>query len=1100
MRRPLYLLLVLAMILSSISGVTTSFAKGGNDGPLDIPIFLKAVTIHPAKGTTPALPDDLRIDRWGPGESGYYIIQFRGPVQASWKHRLQAMGVEFLEYIPDFAFKVRMPASITTSMTSMPEINWMDIFQPGYKISPTLQRQGENLLHVKVERGIAASQVAAAIQNLGARVVGGNGQVLRVWASDAQIDAIARIPDVAWIEPFTIRERHNEYGAGVIMGANQANTNGYDGSTQIVAVADTGLGGGTPETAHVDVPANRIVAIYDWPAADDPGCYDAINDGSQDVDSGHGTHTTLSVLGDGDANGMGKGTAPAARLIFQSVEDYVDMQGICSLYYQDGYYLLGLPDDIRDLFQQAYDAGARIHSNSWGSSQAGAYTDDAVNADDFMWNHPDMLITFSAGNDGKDGDSDGYVDENSMGSPATAKNVLSVGASENQRQDGYPCDTSLDYTDCAAQNGMNNIFTYNQAWPDDFPADPIASDPLAGNPEQMAGFSSRGPTDDGRIKPDVVAPGTFILSGYSDMYQQGYDAQPNPQNNAWQYDGWGYPYNQYYKYMGGTSMSNPLTAGAAAVVRDFYQKAYNHDASAALVKATLINSAVDMLDENNDGVNDNAYPIPNNHEGWGRVDVAAATDGTAQFVDSTDSLNTGGSVSYAYTVGSSGSPFKVTLVWTDYPGSTSAAKALVNDLDLVVTSPSGQIYQGNVFANGWSTTGGAADRINNVENVYVQNAEAGTWTVQVKGYNVPSGPQTFALVVDGAFGTAPTPTPTNTPVPPTPTPTNTPVPPTPTPTNTPVPPTPTPTNTPVPPTPTPTNTPVPPTPTPTNTPVPPTPTPTNTPVPPTPTPTNTPVPPTPTPSAGTLIYVSSSTSGTVGGVSFKDEDILVYNTATDTWSMYFDGSDVGLGGTDINAFTILDDGSILLSVNTSASLSIGTIQDEDIVKFIPSSTGSNTAGTFEWYFDGSDVGLDASGEDIDAIGFDSNGNLVVSVLGRFGAGGLSGRDEDLWQFTATSLGANTSGSWSMYFDGSDVGLSDSYDEDVWGTWLDAQGDIYLTTRGVFSVPGVSGDGADIFTFTPTSLGKNTAGSYQMYWDGSAYGFGGERMDGFFIQP
>ncbi len=238
----------------------------------------------------------------------------------------------------------------------------------------------------------------------------------------------------------------------------------------------------------------------------------------------------------------------------------------------------------------------------------------------------------------------------------------------------------------------------------------------------------------------------------------------------------------------------------------------------------------------------------------------------------------------------------------------------------------------------------------------------------------------------------------------------------------------------------------------------------------------------------------------MGGIRFRDEDILVYNTATDTWSMYFDGSDVGLGGTDINAFTILDDGSILLSVNTSASLSIGTIQDEDIVKFIPSSTGSNTAGTFEWYFDGSDVGLNASGEDIDAIGIDSNGNLIISVLGRFSAGGLSGRDEDLWQFTATSLGANTSGSWSMYFDGSDVGLSNSSDEDVWGTWLDAQGDIYLTTRGAFSVPGVSGDGADIFTFTPTSLGKNTAGSYQMYWDGSAHGFGGERMDGFFIQP
>ena len=247
------------------------------------------------------------------------------------------------------------------------------------------------------------------------------------------------------------------------------------------------------------------------------------------------------------------------------------------------------------------------------------------------------------------------------------------------------------------------------------------------------------------------------------------------------------------------------------------------------------------------------------------------------------------------------------------------------------------------------------------------------------------------------------------------------------------------------------------------------------------------------------MYVSSSTSGSSGGVSYKDEDIIVYDTANDTWSMYFDGSDVGLGGTDINAFTILSDGSILISVNTSANLDIGSVQDEDIIKFIPTSTGPNTAGSFEWYLDGSDVGLSDLGEDIDAIGFDSDGNLIISTLGAFSAGGVSGRDEDLWKFTATSLGQNSSGSWSQYFDGSDVGLADSGDEDVWGTWLDANGDIYLTTRNIFSVNGVSGDGADIFIFTPTSLGKTTSGSFQMYWDGSAHGFGGERADGFFIE-
>jgi len=1097
MRRSLYVILVLALLAASLPGIATSFAQGG-DEPLPIPIRLRVRTFTPADAPQAVTPEDLAalVD------NNYFIVQFRGPIDPAWKAQVEALGVEFLDYLPDFAFKVRMNAALIPQIRRQPHINWIGGFLPEYKISPSLRRADNNLLHVKIEKGVGLEDAAAAVAATGAQIIGGNGQVLRVLATASQIDALAAVPDVAWIEGFTIREKHNEYGGGVIMGSNAANANGYDGSTQTVAVADTGLGGGTAATAHPDIPSNRIVAIYDWPAADSSGCYDAINDGPQDVDSGHGTHTSASVLSDGDANGMGKGTAPAAKLVFQATEDYADMQGICSLLYKDGYYLLGLPDDIRDLFSQAYNAGARIHSNSWGSSKAGEYTDDAVNADDFMWNHRDMLITFSAGNDGKDGNSDGYVDEDSMGSPATAKNVLSVGASENERGDNYPCDSNLDYTDCAAQGGANDLFTYNEAWPDDFPADPIASDLLAGNAEQMAGFSSRGPTDDGRIKPDVVAPGTYILSAYSDMYQQGYDPAPNPQNNDWQYDGWGFPYSAQYKYMGGTSMSNPLTAGGAAVVRDFYQKAYGHAASAALTKATLINSAVDMLDENNDGVNDNAYPIPNNHEGWGRVNLAQATDGSAQFVDETSGLNTNGVITYQYSVNSAGSPFKVTLVWTDYPGSAGAAKTLVNDLDLKVTSPGGEVYYGNVFNGGWSTTGGGADRTNNVENVYVQAAASGTWTVEVKGYNVPNGPQPFALVVDGVFGsTPPTATPTNTPIP-TATPTDTPVP-TATPTNTPAP-TATPTNTPVP-TATPTNTPGP-TATPTNTPIPTAP-PTDTPVP-TATPTNTPIPtatptdtptPTPTPGSGAdVIYVSSTSRGSVAGVSFKDEDILKYDTATGVWSLYFDGSDVGLSK-DVNAFTIMDDGSILLSFDRVTGLSIGAVQDEDIIRFIPTSLGSHTAGSFEWYFDGSDVGLDSRGEDIDAIGFTADGKLVISTVGNFSAGGLSGKDEDLWVFTASSLGQNTSGSWEQYFDGSDVGLSQSGYEDVYGAWIASDGDIYLTTRGNFSVPGLSGDGSDIFTFTPSSLGANTSGAYNAYWDGSEHGFGGEIVDGIFIQ-
>jgi len=485
------------------------------------------------------------------------------------------------------------------------------------------------------------------------------------------------------------------------------------------------------------------------------------------VDSGHGTHVALSVVGDGAAGGLGRGTAPGARLVFQAVEDFLDWYGLCNtLDAPDGYYLPGIPEDLGELYQQAYAAGARIHSNSWGVNDAGEYSTQSAQTDDFIWRHPDMAITFSAGNAGVDANGDGVVDDDSIGSPATAKNVITVGASENDRQGNYACDTGLGYPSrdayqpnltCGDMGGQNILGEYGTRWAENYPADPLASDLTAGNAEQMASFSSRGPTDDGRIKPDVVAPGTWVLSGYSALFQEGYGDTVNAQTGDFQLDGWGMPVNAQYKYFGGTSMSNPLTAGAATVARDFYQKAHGHNASAALVKATVINSAVDMLDENNDGADDNDFPIPNMHEGWGRVNVAAATDGNHLFFDEASGVHTADSVTYQVPVATAGAPLRISLVWSDFPAATVAASTLVNDLDLTATAPDGTVYLGNVFAGGWSQTGGAADRVNNVENVYVAAASPGAWTVQVTGYNVPMGPQPFALVIDGDFAQVDTP-------------------------------------------------------------------------------------------------------------------------------------------------------------------------------------------------------------------------------------------------------------------------------------------------------------------------------------------------------
>jgi hypothetical protein len=291
---------------------------------------------------------------------------------------------------------------------------------------------------------------------------------------------------------------------------------------------------------------------------------------------------------------------------------------------------------------------------------------------------------------------------------------------------------------------------------------------------------------------------------------------------------------------------------------------------------------------------------------------------------------------------------------------------------------------------------------------------------------------------------------------------------------------------------------------PTDTPIPPTatatPTPTATSVAPTATPTTTPIPPTPTPtpSSSDVIYVSSSTDGNAGGVAFADEDILSYDRSTGVWAMVFDGSDVGRT-VDLNAFHFLSDGSILMSFDAAGTISgLGTVDDSDIVRFTPTSLGATTAGTFAWYFDGSDVGLTTTGEDIDGLTVLPDGRLIISTEGNPNASGVSGGDEDLLVFTPTSLGSTTSGTWALYFDGSDVGLTTT-NENLVGVWSAiANGPVYLSTLGAFSVSGVSGDGADIFICTPGSLGGTTSCTFSMYWDGSANGFAGEVVDDLFI--
>ena len=237
-------------------------------------------------------------------------------------------------------------------------------------------------------------------------------------------------------------------------------------------------------------------------------------------------------------------------------------------------------------------------------------------------------------------------------------------------------------------------------------------------------------------------------------------------------------------------------------------------------------------------------------------------------------------------------------------------------------------------------------------------------------------------------------------------------------------------------------------------------------------------------------------SQVVDGVSVANEDILAFDGTE--FTMYFDGSDVGIGGLALSAFAIIGDDEILMSFTSSTSaLGIGTVDDSDIVKFHATSLGSSTEGWFEFYFDGSDVGLSSSSEDIDALELLPNGNLLISTLGSLSVSGASGRDEDLFQFIPATLGPTTAGAWSLYLDGSDVRLSRSA-EDIDGVAVDTAGEIYLSTLGSFSVSGLSGRDEDVFAFSPTSTGSSTSGTFSspLFFDGSTHGISSNDIKAF----
>jgi subtilisin family serine protease len=723
-------------------------------------IRLQAGQFDPLRGE-PSLPNGLRATV-GPAPAAY-LVQLTGPIRSTWRDALEEAGARLLGYVPDLAFLAWMDGPTRDRVAELPMVRWVGPYHPAYKLSPDLEEYSGPVrveLFPVEEEPLGALAQASGL-GLAPSVV--TTTTLALSLDQTQLASVAAWPEVVWIQPQRLPQLHNDQAARII-GAPSLWQRGYVGEGQMVAFADSGLDTGVDGSQVGDIHPdldNRVDAIASWPVADwnYGGCWAAnqgADDGAADLSSGHGTHVVGTAAGNGAAsNGTYEGMAPQSSIAFQALEQWTDWEGpdCFSLGLTDGYYLTGIPASLRLLFSQAYGTPdpedpwkARIHSNSWGYASNGAYTAEAYDVDRFVWDRPLMTIIFSAGNNGCDGtfdplasqrcsgEADGYVDEDSLDYPASAKNAIAVGASESWRP--VPCPNS-------------SCKTWGDFFLNSFPAEPTRTDLTADSKDHVAAISSRGPvgqeTGDpsvdkiGRIKPDLVAPGTWIASVRA----------------RWASDpGLGQPIDEYYKYNFGTSMAAAVVAGAVADLREFYtEELLVSNPSAALLKATLLNSALDLQGYGNP-LQEAGQPTPNNHEGWGRLNLTGATSSQLAYWDPI-SVSTGDSVTKTRYIGNSQVPMRVTLVWSDYPKTLPVSfPDLVNDLDLEVIAPDGTRYRGNagLYTSGPCLRDGLWDQCNNVERVAIDNPQPGSYKFVVHGYNIPQPLQPSALVAKAGFG------------------------------------------------------------------------------------------------------------------------------------------------------------------------------------------------------------------------------------------------------------------------------------------------------------------------------------------------------------
>ncbi len=705
----------LAVVLALGCTVPAAFAA-----PVSATIRLNSIVLDTSN--PPTVPDALRVKPGDGIDGDVVLVQFAGPVTSEQRRKLDATALAVFAYLPDNAFVVRLPpGKAMGDVARAIGANWIGSYQPLYKISRDAaairaaspiekagdQNKGFRSLMIQVYPDADLRDTVESIRNLGVKAIAGASSNpyfsrIRLLLNNAEIAAVredlARLPQVFWIDLEPRRALLNDTTVWVGQSGLSAGmttpifSHGIYGVGQTIAVLDTGLDAdmcyfrdparGLPPTnacnggTVVDNAQRKVIAVDFLTQSE---CNGGIASNEWDTQD-HGTHVSGIATGDNFANPLihdtADGMAPGAKLVMQDagylVDNCGDLPGI------------GCPVvDLNPVFQQTYDQGARIHTNSWGDNENAAvqnnYSAGSQDVDEFLWNHKDFVILFAAGNSGPGAAS--------VGSPSTAKSVISVGATQRG----------------TAANSM-------------------------------ASFSSCGPTSDGRLKPELTVPGQSIVSANADNNVTTNNCNTLTLSGTSMATpgaaGFAALTRQYFAdgfYPGGAANStNAFTP------------------SGALVRTMLINSAVNMTGTT-------AIPANCQGWGRVLLDDAMFFTGDARklWVKDDSGFTTGSTASktFNFTV-VAGQSLKVTLGWTDFPSTPAAATNLINDLDLTVSGPSGT-FLGNVFASGTSTTGGTADRKNTIEQVLLAIPAAGTYTVTVKAFNIPQGTQPFALVVTG---------------------------------------------------------------------------------------------------------------------------------------------------------------------------------------------------------------------------------------------------------------------------------------------------------------------------------------------------------------